>query len=160
MAIDPDPKPSSAPASSAGRATTARGALGLAIRGGLGILLGVGLASTRAEQVLPFAMLASAFMLLEAVFVVALIALRIAHAREHLLSWGDWRTQGGLLGGLAVVCYGALLIRATTIAPVAFTSSLGAFTILFGAALLGLAYRLRPRRAAPPRTRMLAGPML
>jgi hypothetical protein len=52
------------------------------------------------------------------------------------------------------------LIRSTTIAPVVFTSSLGAFTILFGVALLGLAFRLRPRRNAPPGTTTLAGPML
>src|SRR5262249_10186873 len=125
------------------------------IRGLLGILLGIALISTPAEPMLPFAMLASAFMLLEGVFVVALIMLRIAHSRERrgLRPWGGWLA----LGGLAVVCYGALLIRAMTVEPVAFTSSLGAFTILFGGALLALAFRLRLRRNAPP---MLAGPML
>jgi uncharacterized membrane protein HdeD (DUF308 family) len=162
MANDPDPRQAPIVPPGGGRPTSeaavARGSRGLAIRGLLGILLGIVLVSTPAVPMLPFAMLASAFMLLEGVFVVALIVLRIAHASERRgpLSWG-----GGLvLGGLVVVCYGALLIRSTTIAPVVFTSSLGAFTILFGVALLGLAFRLRPRRNAPPGTTMLAGPML
>jgi uncharacterized membrane protein HdeD (DUF308 family) len=162
MANDPDPPQAPIVPPGGGRPTAeaamARGSRGLAVRGLLGILLGIVLVSTPAVPMLPFAMLASAFMLLEGVFVVALIVLRIAHASERRgpLSWG-----GGLvLGGLVVVCYGALLIRSTTIAPVVFTSSLGAFTILFGVALLGLAFRLRPRRNAPPGTTMLAGPML
>ena len=135
----------------------ARGALGLAIRGVLGVLLGVILISAPAAEMLPFAMLAAALMLLEGVFVVALIVLRIVHAQERggLLSWGGWLA----LGGLAVVCHGALLIRAMTIAPVVFTASLGTFTILFGIAFLVLAVRLRPRRGAPPGRTMLAGPM-
>ena len=159
------------------------GALGLAIRGLLGILLGLVLVSTPAEQMLPFAMVSSACMLLEAVFVVALIVLRIAHAGERpsLASWRDpvvfaagtvillvpafpflpmvtaWGLVAGMLlpmvvlatarrrdvtagprwlalASLAVVSYRALLIRAMTIAPEAFTASLGAFSILFGIA--------------------------
>ena len=135
----------------------ARGALGLGIRGVLGVLLGVILISAPADEMLPFALLAAALMLLEGVFVVALTVLRIAHSEERrgLLSWGGWLA----LGGLAVVCYGALLIRAMTIEPVVFTASLGALTILFGIALLVLAVRLRPHRNAPPGRTMLAGPM-
>jgi uncharacterized membrane protein HdeD (DUF308 family) len=161
MAHDPDPKPAPALPQGGGRptgdATITRGALGLAIRGLIGTLLGVILISAPAEAVLPFAMLASAVMLLEGVFVVVLIVLRIAHAREWqgLLSWAGWLC----FGGLVVVCYGALLIRAMTVAPIVFTTTLGAFTILFGIALLVLAFRLRPRRSASPATRMLAGPM-
>ena len=160
MASDPDQQGPALP-QGGGRRTvdtaTAYGALGLAIRGLVGMLLGVVLISAPAEEMLPFAMLASAVMLLEGVFVVALIVLRIAHARERrsLSSWGRWLA----LSGLVVVCYGALLIRAMTVAPVVFTTTLGAFTILFGIALLVLAFRLRPRRSAPPATRMLAGPM-
>jgi hypothetical protein len=135
----------------------ARGALGLAVRGLLGALLGVILISAPADEMLPFAMLASAVMLLEGVFVVALIVLRIVHSPERrgVLSWGGWLA----LGGLAVVFYGALLIGAMSIEPVVFTASLGAFTILFSVALLVLAVRLRPRRNAPPGRTMLAGPM-
>ena len=160
MASDPDQQGPALP-QGGGRptvdTTTAYGALGLAIRGLIGMLLGVVLMSAPAEEMLPFAMLASAVMLLEGVFVVALIVLRIAHARERrsLPSWGGWL----VLSGLVVVCYGALLIRAMSIEPVVFTSSLGAFTILFGIALLVLAVRLRPRRNAPPGRTMLAGPM-
>ena len=162
MANDPDPRQAPIVPPGGGHPTAeaamARGSRGLAIRGLLGIVLGIVLVSTPAVPMLPFAMLASAFMLLEGVFVVALIVLRIAHASERrgLLSWGGWL----VLGSLVAVCYGALLIRSTTIAPVVFTSSLGAFTILFGVALLGLAFRLRPRHNAPPGTTMLAGPML
>jgi uncharacterized membrane protein HdeD (DUF308 family) len=159
MANDPDPlrDPIVPPGGdrSTAEAMKARASLGLAIRGLLGMLLGLALISTPAEPMLPFAMLAAAWMLLEGVFVIALIVLRIAHARERrgLRSWG-----GGLVfGGLVVASYGALLIRAMTVEPVVSTSSLGALTILFGAGLLGLAFRLRPRRHAPP---MLAGPFL
>jgi uncharacterized membrane protein HdeD (DUF308 family) len=158
MANDPDPLrgPIVPPGGDrlTGEAMTARAALGLVIRGLLGILLGIALISTPAEPMLPFAMLASAFMLLEGVFVIALIVLRIAHTSERrgLRPWRGWLA----FGGFAVVCYGALLIGATTIEPVVFTSSLGAFTILFGAALLGLAFRLRLRHAPA----MLVGPML
>ena len=160
MASDPDQQGSALPQGGGRPAvdtTTAYGALGLAIRGLVGMLLGVVLISAPAEEMLPFAMLASAVMLLEGVFVVALIVLRIAHARERrsLPSWGGWLA----LSGLVVICYGALLIRAMTIEPVVFTSSLGAFTILFGIALLVLAFRLRPRRSAPSGTTILAGPM-
>jgi uncharacterized membrane protein HdeD (DUF308 family) len=162
MANNPDPQQAAAPVPAEGRPTTetmiARIWLGLAVRGLLGMLLGIVLILTPAVQMLPFAMLASAVMLLEGVFVVALIVLRIAHARERQeITANLWRL---VLAGLVVVCYGALLIRATTMAPVAFTASLGAFTILFGVAMLGLAFRLRPRRNAPPRRTMLAGPML
>ena len=210
MANAPDPHPRAAPqggARPAGETTIARGALGLAIRGLLGILLGVVLVSTPAEQMLPFAMLASAWMLLEAVFVVALIVLRIAHAgeRRDLGSWRDpvvfaagavillvpafpflpivtaWGLVAGMLmpmvvlatarrgnvtadlrwlalASLAVVSYGALLIRGMTIALDLFTASLGAFTTLFGIALVALALRLRPRGTAPSGQTMLAGP--
>jgi hypothetical protein len=184
----------------------ALGVLGLAIRGLLGVLLGIILVLTPAEAILPFAMLAAAVMLLEAVFVVALIVLRVAHApeRRNALSWRDpvfleagavillvpafpfvpliaaWALVAGLLlpmvmlasarrsglaaelrwlvlASLVVVCYGALLIRAMTIEPVAFTTSLGALAILFGTALLLLAFRLR--RKAASGTTVLAGPM-
>jgi uncharacterized membrane protein HdeD (DUF308 family) len=211
MANDPDQRGPALPQGEgrpATETTSARGALGLAIRGLLGILLGVILISTPADEMLPFAMLAAALMLLEAVFVVALTVLRILHSHERraVLSWRDpvvleagavillvptfpvvpivaaWTLVAGLLlpmvmlattrqegtaaelrwlvlASFAVVCYGALLIRAMSIAPVAFTASLGVFTILFGIALLVLAFRLRPRRNAPPGTTMLAGPM-
>jgi uncharacterized membrane protein HdeD (DUF308 family) len=173
----------------------ARGAVGLAIRGLLGALLGIILISAPAEEILPFAMLAAALMLLEGLFVVALIVLRVVHSQERrtVLSWRDpvflevgavillapafhfvplvaaWALAAGLLmpmvmlasarrrgltaelrwlvlASFAVVCYGALLIRAMTTEPVDFTASLGALTILFGIALLALAFRLRPRR--------------
>jgi uncharacterized membrane protein HdeD (DUF308 family) len=159
MANDPDPlrRPIVPPGGdrSTAEAMKVRASLGLAIRGLLGMLLGLALISTPAVPTLPFAMLAAAFMLLEGVFVITLIVLRIVHARERrrLRSWGGWLA----LGGLVVASYGALLIRAMTVEPVVFTSSLGAFTILFGVALLGLAFRLRPHRHAPP---MLAGPFL
>lgn len=208
MANDPDQHGPALP-QGGGRPTTdrasARGALGLAIRGLLGVLLGVILISVPAEELLPFAMLAAALMLLEGVFVVALTVLRILHAQERraVLSWRDpvvleagavillvptfrvvpivaaWTLVAALLlpivmlatarrdgiaaelrwlvlASFAVVCYGALLIRAMTIAPVAFTASLGAFTILFGIALLVLAFRLRPRRNAASGRTMLA----
>src|SRR5690349_10530416 len=57
-------------------ATIARGCWGLAIRGTLGILLGFIIISAPAEDIMPLAVLASAFMLFEAVFVVALVMLR------------------------------------------------------------------------------------
>ncbi|MBV8919534.1 hypothetical protein [Bradyrhizobium sp.] len=212
MANGPGPQHAPALSQGSGRATAApmiaRGALGLAIRGLLGVLLGIILISAPAEELLPFAMLASALMLLEGAFVVALMVLRLLHSKERraVLSWRDpvvlevgavillvpafpvvpivaaWTLVAALLvlmvilataqgSGLAaelrwlvlaifaVVCYGALLIRAMTIEPVAFTASLGVLTILFGIALLVLAVRLRPRRNAAAGTTMLAGPM-
>jgi uncharacterized membrane protein HdeD (DUF308 family) len=110
MANDPDPQRGAIVPPGGGRPTAeammARTSLGLAVRGLLGMLLGIALISTPAEPMLPFAMLASAYMLLEGVFVVALMVLRIAHSREHrgLRSCGGGLGLAGLLGGLAVVC--------------------------------------------------------
>ena len=210
MANDPDQRGPALPQGESRPATEtaiARGVLGLAIRGLLGVLLGAILISTPADEMLPFAMLAAALMLLEAAFVVALTVLRILHSHERraVLSWRDpvvleagavillvptfpvvpivaaWTLVAGLLlpmvmlatawrdgiaaelrwlvlASFAVVCYGALLIRAMSIAPVVFTASLGAFTILFGIALLVLAFRLRPRRKAASEPTMPIGP--
>jgi uncharacterized membrane protein HdeD (DUF308 family) len=190
-ALSPDDQP-------ALDAMMARGAWGLAIRGALGTLVGIVVMAAPAEKIMPLAVLASAFMLLEAVFVIALIILRTAHAEERpglvsregvaVLSIGAvalivaltvpaipflpmlvaWSLVAGLLvlisarrqlittgrwwlvlGGLAAVSYGALLLCAAAIDRFAFTLWCGIYTVIFGATLVMLAIRLRLSFSTP-----------
>jgi uncharacterized membrane protein HdeD (DUF308 family) len=60
------------------------------------------------------------------------------------------RTGEGGVGGVASVIYGILLIIAPFIGAVVLTWWFGAYAIVFGAAFLVLAFRLRSRRAATP----------
>ena len=96
-------------------ATIARGSWGLAIRGTLGILLGFIIISAPAEDTMPLAVLATAFMLFEAVFVVALVMLRMAHAQDrHAFVSRDGVT---VLSVSAVALILALMVPAVPVLP-------------------------------------------
>jgi len=81
-----------------------------------------------------------AFVLLVAVWAIMSGVLMLAAAIELQLPEG----RGWLvLGGLASVIYGGLLIAAPLLGAVVLTWWLGAYAIVFGVSLLVLAFRLR-----------------
>jgi len=88
-----------------------------------------------------------AYVLLVAAWAVVTGALMLAAAfrldREH----GRWWL---VLGGLASVVYGALLIIAPLIGALVLTWWFGAYALIFGVMLLVLAFRLRAQRDAHP----------
>jgi uncharacterized membrane protein HdeD (DUF308 family) len=66
-------------------------------------------------------------------------------SREH----GRWWLA---LGGVVSIVFGVLLAIAPAIGAVVLTWWLGAYALMFGIALLVLAFKLRARKDEPPRT--------
>jgi uncharacterized membrane protein HdeD (DUF308 family) len=84
-----------------------------------------------------------AFMLLVAAWALVSGALMLAAAFRLDADHGRW----WLIGGLASLVYGALLVVAPLIGALVLTWWLGAYALVFGGALLFLAFKLRSRRA-------------
>jgi uncharacterized membrane protein HdeD (DUF308 family) len=95
-----------------------------------------------------------AFVLLLAAWSIVSGALMFAAAFHLNKEHGRWWLA---LGGLISLIYGALLIVAPLIGAVVLTWWLGAYAIVFGGALLVLAFKLRARRDAPPRRAVAHG---
>jgi uncharacterized membrane protein HdeD (DUF308 family) len=91
--------------------------------------------------ILAFVMLVAVWALLTgALMTVAAFRLQIDHGRWWLV-----------LGGVASIIYGVLLIVAPLIGALVLTWWLGAYALVFGATLLVLAFKLRARLADRPR---------
>ena len=84
-----------------------------------------------------------AFVLLVAAWAIVSGALALAAAVRLNLEHGRWWL---VLGGAASVVYGVLLIVAPLIGALVLTWWFGAYALVFGIALLVLAFRLRTRR--------------
>jgi uncharacterized membrane protein HdeD (DUF308 family) len=90
-----------------------------------------------------------AFVLLVAAWAVVTGALMLAAAFRLKLDHGRWWL---VLGGLASIVYGALLVIAPLIGAVVLTWWLGAYALMFGVFLLIAGIKLRSRCAElPPR---------
>jgi uncharacterized membrane protein HdeD (DUF308 family) len=83
-----------------------------------------------------------AFVLLVAVWAILTGALMLAAAFRLEIDDGRWWL---VLGGAVSLLYGALLIVAPMIGALVLTWWLGAYALVFGVALLVLAFRLRAR---------------
>jgi uncharacterized membrane protein HdeD (DUF308 family) len=81
-----------------------------------------------------------AFVLLVAVWALASGALMTSAGLRLKLEHGRWWL---VLGGLASIVYGALLIIAPLVGAIVLTWWLGAYAIIFGALLLIFAFRLK-----------------
>jgi uncharacterized membrane protein HdeD (DUF308 family) len=84
-----------------------------------------------------------AFVLLVAAWALVSGALMIGAAFRLSTAHGRWWL---LLGGVASVLYGLLLVIAPLIGALVLTWWLGAYALVFGVALLVLAFKLRARR--------------
>jgi uncharacterized membrane protein HdeD (DUF308 family) len=85
-----------------------------------------------------------AFVLLVAVFSIISGALTLANAPRLPTGHGRWWL---VLGGIASVIFGILLIVAPLIGALVLTWWIGAWALVLGVTLIILAYRLRARRA-------------
>lgn len=83
-----------------------------------------------------------AFVMLVAVWAIVTGALELAAAFRLGTEDGRWWL---VLGGLVSLAYGALLIFAPLIGAVALTWWLGAYALIFGVALIVLAFKLKAR---------------
>jgi uncharacterized membrane protein HdeD (DUF308 family) len=90
-----------------------------------------------------------AFVLIVAAWAIVSGGLMLGAAFRLKIDYGRWWLA---LGGVASVVYGALLIVAPLIGALVITWWLGAYAIVFGVALLVLAFKLRSRRDDPIRT--------
>ncbi|HEY2446521.1 MAG TPA: HdeD family acid-resistance protein [Rhizomicrobium sp.] len=81
-----------------------------------------------------------AFVLLVAVWALASGGMMIAGAFQVRTDHGRWWL---VLGGVASVIYGALLILAPLLGAVVLTWWIGAYAVVFGALLLAFAFKLR-----------------
>jgi uncharacterized membrane protein HdeD (DUF308 family) len=88
-----------------------------------------------------------AFVLLVAVWAILTGALMLAAAFRLEIDDGRWWL---VLGGAVSLLYGALLIVAPMIGALVLTWWLGAYALVFGVALLVLAFRLRARLDGRP----------
>jgi len=88
------------------------------------------------------------FVLLVAAWALVTGGLMTAAAFRLHLDHGRWWLA---LGGLASIVYGALLIIAPAIGALVLTWWIGAYALVFGVALLVLAFRLRTKHDASPR---------
>lgn len=82
--------------------------------------------------------------------IISGVTLAMAGFRLHL-SHGRWLM---VLAGAVSVIWGVLLLLAPFVGAVVLTWWLGIYALIFGAMLIGLAFRLRGMNAAPP----LSGP--
>jgi uncharacterized membrane protein HdeD (DUF308 family) len=85
-----------------------------------------------------------AFVLLVAVWALASGGLMFAAAFELPINHGRWWL---VLGGLASIIYGVLLLGAPLLGALVLTWWIGAYAVLFGVMLLILAFRLRSLRS-------------
>jgi uncharacterized membrane protein HdeD (DUF308 family) len=88
-----------------------------------------------------------AFVLLVAAWALVSGILMLAAAFRLNLNHGRWWL---VLGGIASVVYGVLLVVAPLIGAVVLTWWFGAYALVFGVALLVLSFRLRARQADRP----------
>jgi uncharacterized membrane protein HdeD (DUF308 family) len=89
-----------------------------------------------------------AFVLLMAAWaIISGIALLVATFRLHV-SHGRWLMG---VGGVVSIVWGILLAIAPAIGAIVLTWWIGGYALFFGAALLGLAFRLRRRHHEQPR---------
>jgi uncharacterized membrane protein HdeD (DUF308 family) len=84
-----------------------------------------------------------AFVILVAAWAIVSGGLMVAAATQLKLDHGRWWL---VLGGIASVVYGVLLIMAPMIGAVVLTWWIGAYALIFGACLLVLGFRLRTHR--------------
>ena len=112
----------------------------LALEGVAGIILGAAAAAMPAITVVVFVALVAAWALISGSFMlVAAFEIEVDHGRWWLV-----------LGGLASLVYGALLVIAPLIGALVLTWWIGAYAIVFGAMLLMFAFKLRARFKASP----------
>ena len=112
----------------------------LAFQGLLSIAAGVVAAVWPGITVLSFVILIAAWSLVSGLLMTAAgFRLKVDHGRWWLI-----------LGGLASLCLGILLLIAPLIGAVVLTWWLGAYALVFGTAFLILGFRLRARRLDSP----------
>jgi uncharacterized membrane protein HdeD (DUF308 family) len=109
---------------------------------------------TAAIAVLWPAITVVAFVLLVAAWAIVSGALLLAAAFRLSIDHGRWWL---VLGGIASVVYGVLLVVAPMIGALVLTWWLGAYALVFGVALLVLAFRLRARRNEDTSASIAAG---
>jgi uncharacterized membrane protein HdeD (DUF308 family) len=90
-----------------------------------------------------------AFVLLVAIWAILTGALMLAAAFRLEIDDGRWWL---VLGGVVSLLYGALLIVTPMVGALVLTWWLGAYALVFGVALLVLAFRLRARLDRHPQT--------
>jgi uncharacterized membrane protein HdeD (DUF308 family) len=112
-------------------------------RWGMLVLEGIVNIITAAIAVFWPAITVVAFVLLVAAWAIVSGALLLAAAFRLSIDHGRWWL---VLGGIASVVYGVLLVVAPMIGALVLTWWLGAYALVFGVALLVLAFRLRARR--------------
>jgi uncharacterized membrane protein HdeD (DUF308 family) len=106
----------------------------LLLNGVLGILIGVGAFLWPGITVLAFVLLIAAWALVSGVaMLVSAFTLKASHGRGWLV-----------FGGIASLLYGILLVISPMIGALVLTWWLGVYALVFGIALLVLAFRLRP----------------
>ena len=91
------------------------------------------------------AITAAAFVILVAVWAILTGGLMLAAAFRLGLDHGRWWMAAG---GLVSVLYGVLLLASPFLGALVLTWWLGAYALIFGGALLGLALRLRALKPA------------
>jgi uncharacterized membrane protein HdeD (DUF308 family) len=119
----------------------------LVLEGVVGIVAGVLAVLWPGLTVIAFVLLVAAWALVSGVLMLA-AAFRLD--KEH----GRWWL---VLGGAASLVYGALLVVAPLIGALVLTWWLGAYALVFGVALLVLAFKLRARRGDRARAAPIHG---
>lgn len=94
-----------------------------------------------------------AFVLVTAAWALLTGGIMVAAAFRLDQSHGRWWLA---LGGVASVVFGVLLLLSPLLGAVVLTWWLGAYALVFGAMLLGLAFKLKGRRDAGPGTQGIA----
>jgi uncharacterized membrane protein HdeD (DUF308 family) len=112
-------------------------------RWGLLVLEGIVNIVTAAIAVLWPGITVVAFVLLVATWSVVSGGLMLGAAFRLNLDHGRWWLA---LGGVVSIIYGALLVVAPLLGALVLTWWLGAYALIFGAALIALAFRLRARK--------------
>ncbi|HEX2527360.1 MAG TPA: HdeD family acid-resistance protein [Geminicoccus sp.] len=109
----------------------------LLLNGVLGILIGIGAFLWPAITVLAFVLLVAAWALVSGVtMLISAFTLKASHGRGWLA-----------FGGIASILYGILLVVSPLIGALVLTWWLGAYALVFGIAMLVLAFRLRRHHA-------------
>ena len=112
-------------------------------RWGLLVLEGIANIATAAVAVLWPGITIIAFVLLIAAWALITGALMLRAALRLRVDHGRWWLA---LGGVASLVYGILLVIAPLVGALVLTWWIGAYAMVFGVALLVLAFRLRARR--------------